>query len=289
MSAKTLPPSDVAIITVSYNSSSQLNDFLSSALKTVSSPKHITVVDNKSADIEITEQLTNSLGVNLLKLETNLGYGSAINRAVPQLSQDLRTLLICNPDSELNVEAVVELRNAVQAERVGVAGPKILNLDGTVYPSARSIPSLRNGIGHAFFANIWQNNPWTKNYLSDAHHKTSTVPTGWVSGACLAIRRDVFSSIGGFDERYFMYFEDVDLGFRLTQLGFTNLFIAESSITHIGGLSTQSVKSQMNSIHHQSAKTFVSVRYPGKRWWLVRAVLNLGISLRSRAQSWGSK
>lgn len=280
MTATTTAPSDVAIITVSYNSSAQLADFLVSAVKSVVSPSQITVVDNNSADIEVTEKLTKKLGVNLLKLDKNVGYGSAVNKAVPVLPKEFTTLLVCNPDSELTPEAVVALKNAVQDSTVGVAGPRIYNEDGSVYPSARSTPSIRNGVGHALFANIWLSNPWTKNYLSEAHLQNKTVATGWVSGACLSIRRDLFSEVGGFDDNYFMYFEDVDLGYRLGKLGYTNLYVPEVSITHIGGESTKAIKKTMLRIHHESAMHFIQVKYKGILWAPVRGIIRVGLALR---------
>ena len=285
MTANTQAPSDVAIITVSYNSSAQLADFLASAVKSVVSPKQITVVDNNSADIKTTETLTNKLGVNLLKLDINVGYGSAVNKAVPVLPAGLTTLLVCNPDSELNAEAVKALSSAVQDNNIGVAGPRIFNDDGSVYPSARSIPSIRNGVGHALFANIWLSNPWTKSYLSEAHLQNSTVSTGWVSGACLAIRRELFTEVGGFDDNYFMYFEDVDLGYRLGKRGLTNLYVPEVSITHIGGESTKAIKKTMLRIHHESAMHFIQVKYKGILWAPVRGVIRIGLALRFRLQA----
>ena len=280
MTTKTPAPSDVAIITVSYNSSAQLTDFLTSAVKSVASPIQITVMDNNSADIAVTEILTEKLGVNLVKLDTNVGYGSAVNKAVPGLQEELTTLLVCNPDSELNPETVAALRNAVQESKIGVAGPRIYNEDGSVYPSARSIPSIRNGVGHALFANIWRSNPWTKNYLSEAHLQNKTVSTGWVSGACLAVRRDLFTHVGGFDDHYFMYFEDVDLGYRLGKLGYNNLYVPEVSITHIGGESTKAIKKTMLRIHHESAMRFIQVKYKGILWAPVRGIIRIGLALR---------
>ena len=280
MTANTLAPSDVAIITVSYNSSAQLEDFLASAVKSVASHSQIFVVDNNSADIEITEKLTKKLGVNILKLDKNVGYGSAVNKAVPVLPAEFTTLLVCNPDSELNPETVSALRSAVLDKKVGVAGPRINNEDGSVYPSARSIPSIRNGVGHALFANIWLTNPWTKNYLSEAHLQNKTFSTGWVSGACLAVRKDLFTQVGGFDDHYFMYFEDVDLGYRLGKLGFTNLYVPEVSITHIGGESTKAIKKTMLRIHHESAMRFIQVKYKGILWAPMRGVVRVGLALR---------
>ncbi len=280
MTPKTTAPEDVAIITVSYNSSAQLEAFLASAVTAVASPTQITVVDNNSADIAVTENLTANLGVTLLKLESNVGYGSAVNKAVPGLPTELTTLLVCNPDSELNVEAVAQLVQTAKKSDAGVAGPRIYNEDGSVYPSARNIPSIRIGVGHALFANIWLSNPWTKNYLSEAHLQDSTVQTGWVSGACLAIQRELFEKIGGFDAHYFMYFEDVDLGYRLGRLGYTNFYVPEVSITHIGGESTKAIKKTMLRIHHESAMRFIQVKYKGILWVPVRGVIRIGLALR---------
>lgn len=280
MTPKTTAPKDVAIITVSYNSSAQLEAFLASAITTVASPGQITVADNNSADIAVTEKLTSKLGVTLLKLEKNVGYGSAVNKAVPGLPAEITTLLVCNPDSELNADAVALLVETAKGPDTGVAGPRIYNEDGSVYPSARNIPSIRNGVGHALFANIWLSNPWTKNYLSEAHLQDSTVPTGWLSGACLAIQRELFEKVGGFDDHYFMYFEDVDLGYRLGKLGLSNLYVPEVSITHIGGESTKATKKNMLRIHHESAMRFIQVKYAGILWAPVRGVIRLGLKLR---------
>jgi N-acetylglucosaminyl-diphospho-decaprenol L-rhamnosyltransferase len=251
----------------------------------VNEPSQIIVVDNGSSDIAITEKQTQKDGVRLLKLENNLGYGSAINHAVQQLSKKYKILLICNPDVELNPKAVNMLSQVIRNEAVGLAGPRILNKEGLVYPSARSIPSIRNGVGHAIFANTWPSNPWTKNYLSEAHLQNQTISTGWLSGACLVIRRDLFHQIGGFDEKYFMYFEDVDLGFRLCRLGFKNLYVPEVSITHIGGESTKVAQTSMLKTHHESAMRFLSVKYKGVMWAPVRAVLKTGLAVRFKIQA----
>ncbi|MDH6239037.1 glycosyltransferase family 2 protein [Aurantimicrobium minutum] len=285
MSPKPTAPADVAIITVSYNSSAQLADFLASAIKSVASPSQITVVDNNSADIDITQKLTTRLGVNLLKLDKNVGYGGAVNKAVPGLEPQLTTLLVCNPDSELNIAAVHRLSEAVKDPKVGVAGPRIFNEDGSVYPSARNIPSIRNGVGHGLFANIWPSNPWTKNYLSQAHSQESTVTTGWVSGACLAIRREIFEYVGGFDDHYFMYFEDVDLGYRLGLLGFENIYIPEVFVIHTGGESTRPLKQNMVKIHHQSAAYFVDKKYKKTAWTVIRLPIKLGLIFRWKLYS----
>ena len=198
-------PADTAIITVSYNSSAQLADFLAAALQCVNSPSQIFVADNASADVDVTRTFTAQCGATLVQLDDNYGYGGAINRALAAVPSDLSTLIICNPDAVLTPAAVDRLRAEVSNPAIGLAGPRILNEDGTTYPSGRAIPSIGNGIGHALFANIWKSNPWTKKYHAKAYLEDTTQEVGWVSGSCIAIRRDVFESVGGFDEAYFMY------------------------------------------------------------------------------------
>lgn len=273
--------SDVAIITVSYNSSAQLPAFLESALPCVTHPQQTFIVDNSSTDIEITRALAKKFAVTLIELNDNHGYGGGINRALPHIPSNITTLLISNPDSQLNPEAVSHLRARLCADRnVGVVGPRILNEDGTTYPSGREIPSLRTGIGHALFANIWPSNPWTKKYHSRAYLSDKTQAVGWVSGSCFAIRKDLFNQVGGFDEAYLMYMEDVDLAYRLGQAGFTNLYVPEVSITHLGGESTKAVKKHMLKVHHESTAHFIKVKHPGPLWAPVRGIIKLGLAAR---------
>ena len=275
---------DVAIITVSYNSSSQIDQFLSHAVDSVTSSKHIFVVDNNSADAAITQKLCKQYKANFIPLHSNLGYGGAINASLEHLPAKLTTLVISNPDTYLNSQTITVLSERVANKKIGAAGPKILNEDGTVYPSAREIPSLRNGIGHGLFANIWPSNPWTKKYLSDTtnHH---TRESGWVSGACFAIRRELFEKMNGFDSHYFMYFEDVDLGYRLNKAGFTNLYVPEASVQHIGGESTKMTKKAMLKYHHESASRFIGVKYSGLLWAPMRWIVRVGLAIRFRFQA----
>jgi N-acetylglucosaminyl-diphospho-decaprenol L-rhamnosyltransferase len=279
---------ETAIITVSYNSSAQLADFLAAAVSCVNSPSQVFVADNASADVEATRSLTARFGATLIQLDDNFGYGGAINRALAAVPADLTTLIICNPDAVLTPAAVDHLRSEVSDPRVGLAGPRILNEDGTTYPSGRAIPSIGNGIGHALFANIWKSNPWTKKYHAKAYLEATTQEVGWVSGSCIAIRRELFEIVGGFDEAYFMYFEDVDLAYRLGQRSLTNLYVPQVSITHLGGESTKAVKKHMLKVHHDSAMHFIQVRYPGIFWAPLRGVIRLGLGVRLWLQTRGA-
>ena len=273
------------VITVSYNSSAQLKLFIASAINSSIPANQILVVDNNSEDIAITEMLAQEFGFSLLKLNSNFGYGTAINRAVSLLDSSISTLLICNPDCVLKLQTLEALSQAVEQNNIGAVGPRIFNEDGTIYASARSIPSIRDGVGHALFANIWPSNPWTKKYLSNTHFSNKQTVAGWVSGACFAIQKNRFNEVSGFDEKYFMYFEDVDLCYRLGKLGYTNLYVPEVSITHTGGESTKAIKKTMLRIHHESAMRFIRLKYKGILWAPIRGVIRLGLAIRFRLQA----
>src|SRR5690606_17794439 len=113
--------------------------------------------------------LAESHGAVYLPIGSNRGYGGAVNAAVATLSADVRWVLVSNPDVVLQPGAIDELIAAAEADqRIGSAGPSILTAEGTVYPSARAIPSLRTGVGHALFVNLWAGNPWTRAYRREA-------------------------------------------------------------------------------------------------------------------------
>src|SRR6185437_7241830 len=103
-------------------------------------------------------------------------------------------------------------------------GPAILSPDGTLYPSARQLPSLGRGIGHALCGWWWPSNPWTAAYRRERGVPTERL-AGWLSGSCMLVRREAFDAVGGFDPAYFMYFEDLDLCERIGRAGWQNVYV----------------------------------------------------------------
>lgn len=170
---------------------------------------------------------------------------------------EVSRILISNPDVLLTPDAIDILIAVGQAgDHVGSVGPAIHNADGSVYPSARGVPSLRTGVGHAMFANLWSGNPWTRAYRNDSAQEGVPRDADWLPGACLLVRRSVFDQLGGFDPAYFMYFEDVDLGYRIGKLGYRNVYQPHAHVQHIGAHSTEGESSRMVRAHHDSAKRF---------------------------------
>lgn len=270
----------VAVLTVSYHSDDVLPPFLASLRDASSSLAYVVVADNLPS--ARTEKIASDAGAYYLPLPANPGYGGAMDLAAAQVPTSIEWLLVSNPDVVLRPGAVDRLlQTAATDSRIASIGPAVLTPDGQVYPSARAIPSLRTGVGHALFANIWIGNPWTRAYRNDTDVEPVARDAGWLSGSCLLVRRSAFDAIGGFDPGFFMYFEDVDLGYRFGQAGFRNVYEPAAVVEHSGAHSTRTESARMIAAHHASASRFLRKKYAG--WWLlpVRLALGVGLSIRS--------
>ncbi len=279
----------IGIVVVTYQSGWRLGAFLESvAGATVSSPR-IAIADNGSTDQAPQAALASDTTgrLTLVVDESNPGYGSAANAGAKALGDDLDWVLICNPDMVFSPGSIDTLVEAVlELPEVGSAGPLILGSDGSRYPSARELPSLRTGIGHALFVRLWPENPWTRRYLQrdtiGTSPLTAPIATGWLSGACLLVRKSAWDAVGGFDDDFFMYFEDVDLGRRLGAAGYVNLFVPMSEVVHEGAASTSQQPERMLRAHHESAMTYMAKKHPQRLLAPVRAALRIGLAVRLR-------
>jgi N-acetylglucosaminyl-diphospho-decaprenol L-rhamnosyltransferase len=150
-----------------------------------------------------------------------------------------------------------------------------------VYPSARHLPSLIRGGMHAVVGPFWKSNPWSAAYRQERLEPTER-PVGWLSGSCLLVRRSAFGQIGGFDERYFMYMEDVDLGDRLGKAGWLSVYVPSAEVLHHKGHSTGGDPANHLAAHHKSTYLFLADRHSG---WLrapLRWTLRASLAVRSR-------
>jgi N-acetylglucosaminyl-diphospho-decaprenol L-rhamnosyltransferase len=150
-----------------------------------------------------------------------------------------------------------------------------------VYPSARHLPSLVRGGMHAVIGPVWKNNPWTAAYRQDRLEPTER-PVGWLSGSCLLVRRKAFDEIGGFDERYFMYMEDVDLGDRFGKAGWLNVYVPSAEILHDKGHATGRDPARNLAAHHKSTYTYLSDRYGGWHRAPLRGTIKAALAVRAR-------
>ena len=219
----------------------------------------------------------------MLRTGGNLGYGTAVNRAVAKLASEDEYLIVANPDVVWAPGSIDELLAAAERwPRAATLGPLIRDPDGSIYPSARHLPSLIRGGMHAVVGFAWKGNPWTKTYRQE-RLEPSERPVGWLSGSCLLVRREAFDQIGGFDERYFMYMEDVDLGDRFGRAGWLNVYVPSAEILHDKGHSTGRDPARNLRAHHDSTYIYLTSRHIG--WWRapLRWTMRGALKVRARA------
>jgi N-acetylglucosaminyl-diphospho-decaprenol L-rhamnosyltransferase len=282
MSETAQPPyRRIAVVTVSYGSEGVLPGFLEGFSSAIPEGLRVIVADNDAGSDSGVRRIVESAGAEYLPLGANRGYGGAVNETVASLSSEIDWVLVSNPDVTIDASILPTLITTGESDaKIGSVGPVVLTAEGEVYPSAREVPSIRVGIGHALFSNLWPDNPWTRSYKrsDDVVVKRDA---GWLSGSCVLVRRTAFDELGGFDTGFFMYFEDVDLGYRLTKAGYRNVFEPAVSVVHTGAHSTRTNQAAMVAAHHDSARRFIAKKYPG--WMLapVRWTVGVGLAVRS--------
>ncbi|HEV2145819.1 MAG TPA: glycosyltransferase family 2 protein [Longimicrobiaceae bacterium] len=258
--------SGVAAVVVNHNTRAHLRACLASLPRGLPA----VVVDNASTDgspemvrAEFPEAL-------LLADGTNPGYGAAANRGVRACAAE--HVLVLNSDTRLEPGAPEALRAYLDAHpRAAVAGPRLLNPDGSPQASCFPFPGtlawfLENDPVAPLAARV----PGLRDRLLCASPPRRATAVPWVLGAALAVRRSAFEAVGGFDEGYFMYFEEVDLCRRLASAGWETHFVPEARVAHVGAASTSQVRASMAVQHFRSTLRFYRRHYRGPRlaFWL---------------------
>ncbi|MCV7227155.1 glycosyltransferase family 2 protein [Mycolicibacterium komossense] len=280
-------PDDLPVVTVTYSPGSHLERFLSSLTLATDRPVHVVMADNGSTDGAPEAAVERFDNVRLLRTGANLGYGSAVNLAVASLDATSTAgasefVVIVNPDVVWGPGSIDALMEAAERwPQAAAFGPLIRDPDGSVYPSARHLPSIIRGGMHAVVGPVWKRNPWTAAYRQE-RIEPSERPVGWLSGSCLLVRRAAFESIGGFDERYFMYMEDVDLGDRFGRAGWQNIYVPAAEILHDKGHSTGKDPARNLAAHHTSTYTYLSDRHAGWQRAPLRVAMKIALVARSR-------
>ncbi len=274
--------STLAVVTVTYSPGEHLENFLTSLSEATERPTRVIMADNGSTDGTPEAAAVAHPNVELLRTGGNIGYGGAVNRAVAEIDSSVEFVVVANPDVRWqpgSLDALIEA--AGRWPRAGSLGPLIHEPDGSIYPSARTVPTLVSGAGHALLGTVWPANPWTQRYRQE-NEEISERAVGWLSGSCLLLRRSAFDAVGGFDSRYFMYMEDVDLGDRLGRSGWLNVFVPSAQVTHAKGHAAGRHPDLMLPAHHESAYRFQADRHPHRWQAPLRWALRGGLFVRSK-------
>ena len=252
-----------AAVVVNYNAGAALTDCVASVLAQ-DPPPELVVVDNSSTDGSVDRLFRGHPGVRVVRSGGNLGYARAANLGIA--ATGAAVIAVLNPDTALTpgTGAALTARFAAEAD-LGAAGPRLHNPDGTVYPSARRVPCLPDAVGHGLLFFVWRDNPFTRRYRETGADPARPRDVDWVSGAAVWLRRAALDDVGGWDERYFMYVEDVDLCWRLRQAGWRVAYEPAGAVEHLLGVSTASRPYRMIAEHHRSLLRFASVRFTGPK------------------------
>ena len=198
--------------------------------------------------------------VRIVRPGRNIGFGAGVNRGLAALAGDPSPpewVLVSNPDLVVHAGALAALRRALESERAwALVGPRIFTETGEVYPSVRTFPSFTDAAGHALLALFNPANPFTLRYNPGTPDGAVVTGAGWVSGSCFLARRQALEELGGFDEAYFMYAEDMDLCWRAHDAGWGVGFAGTAEVTHVQGVSTARHPYRMMAAHHRSALRF---------------------------------
>jgi N-acetylglucosaminyl-diphospho-decaprenol L-rhamnosyltransferase len=254
-----------AAVVVNYEAGPLLLACVESLLADTSAgPPEVVVVDNGSRDGSIAALRRALPAVRVVEPGGNLGYAAAANRGTAATTAPV--VAVCNPDLEVRPGTAAALLARFAAEPdLAAVGPALRNPDGSRYPSARMHPAPLDAAGHALVGRVRPRNRFTRRYRQLDVDWTRSRDVDWLSGAMLFLRRAAVDSVGGWDERYFMYLEDVDLCWRLGYMGWRIAYEPAGEATHVQGASTARRPYRMIVEHHRSAYRFAHRRWRGAR------------------------
>jgi N-acetylglucosaminyl-diphospho-decaprenol L-rhamnosyltransferase len=260
----------VAAVVVDYDTGDVLADCVASLV--AAGVHRVVVVENGSAGGARRALDRRGLEVPVVSPGRNVGYGAGANRGMAALAGDgagvagvgpgesggrPRYVMVCNPDLEVRPGAVETLVAALEDEPSwAVVGPRILTANGDVYPSVRRFPSMRDAAGHALLALLRPDNRFSRRYRPSDAGGDRRAPADWVSGACMMARAAAMEELGGFDESYFMFAEDMDLCWRAHRAGWGVGVEPAAIVVHAGGVARRRHPYRMLVAHHRSAWRF---------------------------------
>ncbi len=224
---------DLSIAIVNYNTKAFLEECLQSLLRYPPSYDYeILVIDNASSDGSLDLVREKFPGVKLFPNPRNVGYAAAVNQAFR--GSDSQFVLVLNPDvivTEGSIDALLEYMKG--HPKVGIAGAKLLNPDGSLQYSCRRFYTFKTLLyRRTFLGKIFSGSPAVSEHLMADWDHAEPRQVDWLLGACMMIRRSAVEEVGPADERFFLYFEDVDWCFRMKSRGWEVHYCPDSVMMH---------------------------------------------------------
>ena len=264
----------LSVILVQYNNAGLTKKAIESFRNWVLCDHEILLVDNASTDADARKVFEHEEGVRCIFNNENLGFGKANNIAARNATGD--TLLFLNNDTITTMDfASPILREFGEDPALGIAGPRLLNADGSFQISGGSLPTFAVEIrDKLLYYLVDKGNVAARNHAERRSMRNREV--GWVTGAALFIKADLFNRLGGFDDSFFMFFEDKDLCLRARNVGYSVRYVPEPALVHLRGGSSRSPG--IRAVYRDSQKTY----YGKHRPWVERALLNVYLTVTAK-------
>lgn len=250
-------PSPVSAIIVNYRSYAEVDECLR-ALHASAPRLEAIVVDHASDTAALDALRVRHPQVGFVATDANPGFGAGMNRGAARAAG--RLLLLLNPDTRVEADTPHLLAEwLARHPRCAVVGPQVRTGDGQLEASARRFPSWSTVLGgrSTWLSRVWPRNPWSRRNLLADPARLEPREVDWVSGACMMVRREAFEAVGGFDERFFLYWEDADLCRRLANAGWSVSYHPGCRVTHLGARSsTQRPRATIVAFHRSAYRYF---------------------------------
>lgn len=263
--------SRVDVVVVTWQSADQVSDLLAQpALREVAG---VVVVDNASPDGTVDLVRRSPVAVDLVELPDNRGFGAGCNAGLARASHDL--VLLLNPDARITAEDLLRLVAHLDGHPAcAVAGPRLFR-SGEALTSAGRLATARTELRYCLPQRLARWVPERR--LPPGYSRTGPVPM--LEGACLLVRRQVLRDLGGFDERYFLFFEEHDLARRLAAAGWTCDLVADARAEHAVGTSRAHAPDSARDAYYASTALYLRLWRGPLRAAAYRAVARLSWSL----------
>lgn len=281
---------DLSVIVVNYSQERLLRDCLNSLRN--AAPRHrldVIVIDNASSDDSVAMVRREFPDARLVANADNLGFTKANNQGM-EIAHGRHLMLLNNDTRVLPGAFSAAIDWLDQHPEAGVAGLKLLNEDKSLQLSCRRFPSFSQALfnRHSLLTQLLPKNRFSREYLMMDFRHDKIQDVDWVSGACLVIRREAYEDLGGLDERFFMYSEDVDYCYRVWEAGYHVVYLPFARVIHLIGQSSRKNRTLTILERHRSMYKFYKKHY-SRNLMFVDAVTWLMINLRCLAQLAGER
>jgi GT2 family glycosyltransferase len=264
----------LSIIYIYYNTPKEIVDSISSLRNAIKNISYEILIVNNASPKKIPQEVLQNKKITIFQNTKNLGFGKAVNQAAEKALGEY--LLVINPDTLCTKNSIFTMVTRMEKDKkIGVLGPQLQKQNGEILHSIGSVPKLPDSLFvFSFLSKLFPNNSYSKNYWAISIDRNIEQETETVGGACMLFRKNVFQKVRGFDERFFMYFEEIDICLRIKTIGYKIIYFPKSVVIHFVGKSTNN-KQWIQKTYEESRFKFFEKKYGTPIAFFAEAFLRL--------------